>query len=66
MHWPSTSIELTVVGSVGAGVDGVAVVGGCVGAALVGAEVVVGAAVVGGQSRLGSATNWSAGTRENH
>ena len=62
------------VGSVGAGVDGVAVVGGCVGccvggcvgAALVGAEVVVGAAVVGGQSRLGSATNWSAGTRENH
>ena len=64
MHWPSTSIELTVVGSVGAGVDGV--VGGCVGAALVGAEVVVGAAMVGGQSRLGSATNWSAGTRENH
>ena len=62
------------VGSVGAGVDGVAVVGGCVGccvggcvgAALVGAEVVVEAAVVGGQSRLGSATNWSAGTRENH
>merc|ERR1712001_395748 len=30
-------------------------------------RVVAGAAgVVGGQSRLGSATNWSAGTRENH